>query len=209
MFPFLSYQEHSWATKEQGETEHCFFLRFFFPSLLSPKHVAWLCCLCRRDNSWADSVAALSPSFSCLAVPSAVTHNQFFHPQGAAPAHLDLRSCLHPLAGGDTTFGCDTPLLPTAASLPTIPFPWSPRGPPKLQVLPHYTNSAHTDAKCKAWITTHFRVQLEQGWESSLDGCAVAELLLVQVLTQGGEGREDSMEAWQMGKDHGLDLQDR
>lgn len=99
-----------------------------------------------------------------------------------------------PTGGRHTTFGCDTPLLSTAASLPNIPFPWSPRSRPKLQMLPHYTNSVHRGAKCKAWITSHFRVQLEQGWESSLGGYAVAELLLAHV--------EDSTEAW-------LNLQDR
>lgn len=105
-----------------------------------------------------------------------------------------------------TVFACDTPVLSPAASLPSIPFPWSPRSRPKLQVLPHYTNSGHAGAKCKAWFTTHFRMQLEQGWESSLDGYTLAELLPAQVHTRGSEGGEDSTEAWLLGEEHGLGL---
>lgn len=50
-----------------------------------------------------------------------------------------------------------------------------------------------------------FSMQLEQGWENSLDGYAAAELLLAQVHTQDSGG-EDSMEAWLMGEEHGLGL---
>lgn len=49
-------------------------------------------------------------------------------------------------------------------------------------------------------------MQLEQGWESGLDGYAVAELLLAQVHTRDREGGEDSTEAWLMGEEHGLGL---
>lgn len=42
----------------------------------------------------------------------------------------------------------------------------------------------------------------QPGWESSLDGYAVSELLQAQVQTRGREGGEESMEAW-------LGLQDR
>lgn len=52
-------------------------------------------------------------------------------------------------------------------------------------------------------------MQLEEGWESSLDGNAVAELLLAQVHTWGSKGGEDSREAWLMGEEHVLGLQDR
>lgn len=77
--------------------DHFLFPPDFFPSLLSPEHVAWLCCHWHGDNSWANSLAALSRSSSCLAVPSAGRHNRLFHPQGAALTHLDFWSGLHPL----------------------------------------------------------------------------------------------------------------
>lgn len=73
-------------------------------------------------------------------------------------------------------------------------------------MLPHYTNSVYTGAKCKAWITIHFRMQLEQGWESSLDGYTIVELPLALVHTQGSERGEDRTEACLMGEEHGLGL---
>lgn len=146
------------------------FLPKFFPSLLSPEHVAWLCCHCPRDNSWANSLAALRPSFSCLAVPSASRHNQFFHPQGAALTHLDFWSGLHPLLAGTQHLDVTHLSFPQLPPCPAFPSHGSPGADQSCKCCP-ITQTLHIQVPSARLGSPHAAgCSLKQGWESSLDG---------------------------------------